>query len=233
MADLSIPRDDTMWLYRKEDVFASLKQLYQNDTLITIFYKNIFCLSTVVDYDYDYLWLDAASTQEGQFLAKQPEIYLLSHTTSIPLFMELRNCKAVLVDNKPTWQFDLPSRLHKRQRRDAYRAYFPTTIQNNVKLGDSKQKIYLLDLSLTGLGLISENAENIELEKKYPLHLEIAAFQKNPESKMDFTVMVKYIGDILNDKKKIGVQFVNNNRNHEVFLSKWQHQLQLLNKNKD
>lgn len=231
MVDLSIPRDENMWLYRKEDVFAVLKQLYNDNTLITIFYKNIFCLSTVVDYDHDYLWLDAASTQEGFFLAKQPEIYLLSHTTSVPLFMELRHCEVISMDNKPTWQFDLPTRVHKRQRRDAYRAYFPKTIQNNVKLNNYEKNIYLLDLSLTGLGLISEDSITLELEKIYPLQLEIAPFQKNPGSKMEFTVIVKYIGDTFNGKKKIGVQFVNNTRNHENFLSKWQHLLQFLNKN--
>lgn len=233
MADLSIPRDDSMWLYTKEDVFAVLKQLYKHDTLITLFYKNIFSLSTVVDYDHDNVWLDAASNQEGQFLIKQQEIYLLSHTTSVPFFMELSNGKLVLMDNKPTWQFDLPKRVHKRQRRDAYRAYFPTTIPNSVKLGKNDKKIYLLDLSLTGLGLISEDSTDIELEKIYTLNLEIAAFQKIPASKMDFTIIVKYIGDTLNEKKKIGVQFINNTRTHDVFLSKWQNQLQLLNKNKE
>lgn len=231
--DLSIPREDKLWLYRKEDVFSVLKHLYQNDTLLTIFYKNIFCLSTVVDYDHNYLWLDSSSTQEGVFLSKQPQIYLLSSNTTIPYFMELHNCKSILMDNKPTWQFDLPTRVHKRQRRDSFRVYFPMSIPNSVTLGDSPEKMYLSDLSMTGLGLISDASNLIELEKIYNLKLVIPAFQKINAIDINFNIIVKYISDILNGKKKIGVQFVELSRQHEMLLSKWQHHLQLTNKNRD
>lgn len=234
MIDLSIPREDSLWLNSKEEIFAILKQLYHEDTLLTIFYKNIFCVSTIVDYDQEYLWLDAASNKEDSaILIKQSQLYLLTHTTSIPIFMELTDGVEVIIDGKPTWRFSIPKRVHKRQRRNSFRAYFPLTINNNVKLADSTKKIYITDLSLTGLGLVAEDLEKIEIQQKYPLNIQIAATSNMQAVKIDFTVIVRYIGDMTNGKKRIGVEFVNTNRTQDMFLSKWQNYLQLLNKNKD
>lgn len=234
MIDLSIPREDSLWLNSKEEIFAILKQLYNEDTLLTIFYKNIFCLSTIVDYDDQYLWLDAASNKEdSSVLIKQSQLFLLTHTTSIPIFMELYDGQEVVVDGKPTWRFSIPQRVHKRQRRNSFRAYFPLSINNNVKIADSTKKIFITDLSLTGLGLVAEEIEKIEIQQKYPLTIEIAPTDNMPAVKLDFTIIVRYIGDMSNGKKRIGVEFINTNRTHDVFLSKWQTYLQRLNKNKN
>lgn len=233
MSDLVVPRDEQFWLNNQKDVLANLKQLYYDDTLVTLFHKQTFCLSTVVNYDLQHIWLDVAKKDEdATYLLNQPEIYLLSQTTSVPLFMELKDGIEVIVDGMPTWQFKLPTRVHKHQRREAFRVHYPFSLPTCVKLGGYTKKTAVIDLSLAGLGLVTEDEENLEVGAQYQLHLETKSFDNIPAISMDVNVIIRHIKDISNDKKKIGVQFHQLNRQQEAFLNKFQHHLQMFNNSK-
>lgn len=229
MSDLTIPRDDNFWINSKKEVIAQLKLLYDNNTLVTIFYKNTFCLSNIVEYSHDYIWIDPAyDNNTSQLLITTPEIYLKSQNQLIPIFMELKNGKEVVFEDKMTWQFDLPERVYKLQRRDSFRSYFPITLSAVANIDDKPdEKLQITDLSLTGLSLLGQNFDSNNLDKKLILNVDIPKFKKIEATKMNFEVLVKHISILSNDKKKIGVQFTTLNRSQEIFLNKWQNQLQL------
>lgn len=228
MNDLSIPRDDSYWLYSKEDVSSVLKSLYYSDTMITIFYKNIFCLSNVVNYDNDYIWLDPCLDKtDANIIMNKPQVYLKAQHDSIPLFLELNEGKEVEFEGRPTWQFKFPARVHKMQRRDAFRVQYPLTLETSVKLSDCPNKFKIIDMSLTGIGLSTDASVNIDVEKKYPLIIKFPDFKNISANEFNVEVIVKYVVTT-NDKKKVGLHFTKLNRQQEMLLTKWQTQLQLL-----
>lgn len=233
MSDLSIPRDESFWINNSGEVLSQLKNMYQQNSLITLFYKGIFCLSTIIDYDRNHIWLDISSNEkEGDFLIKQPEIYLKCQIFNIPIFMELKGGKLVEMENGLAWQFNTPERIHKQQRRESFRVHFPISLPTIIKLGESKTHMYIYDLSLTGLGMISNDNPNVNIGDVVRFYLEVAAFKNLPSAKMEMQAIIRYMAPTNNEKHRIGLEFYQLSRSHEAYLSKLQMQLQLIMANR-
>lgn len=228
MTDLSIPRDEQFWVNSKEEVQTALRSLYYANSLLTLFYKNTFCLSNVVSYNDDYVWLDSCSNEkDNEFLIKQPQVYLKAQAASVPLFMELENGKIVNFNERPTWQFKLPSRVHKMQRRDSFRVTLPALLENTIKIKGSDLTFKIIDISLTGVGLLTEKDVNLILNAKYFIDINVEEYQTLPQLKISTYVIVKYISQLANGKKKVGLEFYHFDKQQQILLTKWQTKMQI------
>jgi c-di-GMP-binding flagellar brake protein YcgR len=196
--------------------------------LITVFHKELFCLSSIVDYDSTHLWLDCGADQHiNSYLMNQDEIYMKATSFNIPLFLELTEGQLVTFQDKPTWRFKLPARIHKNQRRESFRVHFPVTLNSIVKIGAAQKKLSILDLSLTGFGLFTENVEGLVVGDTYQLYWEAPMYKGIPATKICLSVSVQHIAVLTKGKYKVGVKFENLNRQQEAFIGRWQNQLQL------
>lgn len=230
MNSLTIPIEQEFWINSKEETIRELKTLKKHNALITVFHDKIFCITAILEVTNNEVIIDIDPNVESRYLLLiKNEIYLSAKINGVPIFLELRDGKMDTYEGNLCWRFAIPNRVHKLQRRESFRVNFPVMIAAKVSL-DEIQDLKIMDMSLSGVAILTKNIEALEIDKKLTLKMELPEYKDIVESELVIPVTIRHITKLpnTNDKYKVGLRFDRVTMYQESILHKWQIRLEQL-----
>lgn len=223
-----IPSDSSRyWLNTKMDVWGELRSMHKHNVLVTLFGGDAFCVTNVISVSKTSILVDKPiNSKDEATLSSQRIVHFSAFHEGIPIYMELGSPEDSILDGVPCWKFKMPSNIHKLQRRESFRVYFPGTIRVSSCLDGEARDIRISNLSLTGLGLTIDSGEGLQRGDVRRLMIKLPAFGDLKSSVLEADVIVKHISETTGNRFKLGVSFSEGDRTRELLLSRWQMELQ-------